>query len=617
MSSTGWSRPASANFALERGRAGRRTGSAAGRSSRFVSAIPGRAIGRTPSSCKAWRTVARLRPDAGRYRMWRRHPARARAARGARRERRRRGHRRRAGVLSAADDAAAAGRLDVPGSGRRQRLTPLRAIDRVFPTAFSFRAHLQKTLPRHLDDLPRPDPLAGVRRRPRPRWRRCGPLARGPPRPLRRRRRVASCRSITTSARAGRGGPKRPGPLRLVGRPPPTPTTVTTSTIRDQWLSRTCTSAISRRTRSRRGDDARVGRAELAVSGGGKREDGGASRAARRRSSTSSSWRELGFNAAAHLAGHDRHDTLPAWAQGHWRRTPRDPRPHRHDRDAFERAATTIPVERAQTELVRDGRIHTYLRRGAKILNAHAADALETMIHLNDKHALTAAILTLQRHLLVPGPLRSPWGRREIRTVRYMSSETRRASCGSRAIWPATARRRGPGAACGAGTARIVWSASMTTPHRDTSLRQTRASIRRHRRGRVGGPGQGASGHATRAHADWPDRAAAREPLSRGGRRRRPAGAGGGVADVDDRGGSVAPSDARTRWRSLWHLRSTITAGQIRMTAGDRPFAEVSVYFDQQVAGGDIVTWSASIPRPTCACSASSSRASSRARTEP
>jgi hypothetical protein len=48
----------------------------------------------------------------------------------------------------------------------------------------------------------------------------------------------------------------------------------------------------------------------------------------------------------------------------------------------------------------------------------------------------------------------------------------------------------------------------------------------------------------------------------------------------------------------LWHLRSTITAGQIRMTAGDRPFADVSVYFDQQVAGGDIVTWSASISAP-------------------
>jgi hypothetical protein len=48
----------------------------------------------------------------------------------------------------------------------------------------------------------------------------------------------------------------------------------------------------------------------------------------------------------------------------------------------------------------------------------------------------------------------------------------------------------------------------------------------------------------------------------------------------------------------LWHLRSTVASGQIRMTAGDRPFADVSVYFDQQVAGGEIVTWSASIPAP-------------------
>jgi hypothetical protein len=48
----------------------------------------------------------------------------------------------------------------------------------------------------------------------------------------------------------------------------------------------------------------------------------------------------------------------------------------------------------------------------------------------------------------------------------------------------------------------------------------------------------------------------------------------------------------------LWHLRSTIGSGQIRMTAGDRPFAEVSIYFDQQVAGGEIVTWSASISAP-------------------
>ena len=48
----------------------------------------------------------------------------------------------------------------------------------------------------------------------------------------------------------------------------------------------------------------------------------------------------------------------------------------------------------------------------------------------------------------------------------------------------------------------------------------------------------------------------------------------------------------------LWHLRSTIASGQIRTTSGDKPFAEVSIYFDQHVAGGEIVTWSASISAP-------------------
>ena len=48
----------------------------------------------------------------------------------------------------------------------------------------------------------------------------------------------------------------------------------------------------------------------------------------------------------------------------------------------------------------------------------------------------------------------------------------------------------------------------------------------------------------------------------------------------------------------LWHLRSTMASGQIRMTSGDRPLADVTVYFDQQVAGGGIKTWSASITAP-------------------
>ncbi|MGB9620421.1 MAG: deoxyribodipyrimidine photolyase, partial [Armatimonadota bacterium] len=41
-------------------------------------------------------------------------------------------------------------------------LLPLRAARRVFATAFSFRRFLQKELPHHLVDFPRPDPLAGA-----------------------------------------------------------------------------------------------------------------------------------------------------------------------------------------------------------------------------------------------------------------------------------------------------------------------------------------------------------------------------------------------------------------------------------------------------------------------
>lgn len=48
----------------------------------------------------------------------------------------------------------------------------------------------------------------------------------------------------------------------------------------------------------------------------------------------------------------------------------------------------------------------------------------------------------------------------------------------------------------------------------------------------------------------------------------------------------------------LWHLRSVVASGQIRMTAGDKAFQDVSVYFDQKVAGRDIKTWSASISAP-------------------
>jgi deoxyribodipyrimidine photo-lyase len=172
-------------------------------------------------------------------------------------------------------------------------------------------------------------------------------------------------------------------------------------------------------------------RRKLAASGGGKREGWwGVTRGAEAFLDQLVTWRELGFNAAAHLAGHDRYDTLPEWAQSTLAAHARDPRPHQYDRDIFERAATHDPLwNAAQTELVRDGRIHTYLRMlwGKKILewSRTPQDALDTMIHLNDKYALDGRDPNSCSGIFwCLGRYDRPWGpEREIfGTVRYMSS---------------------------------------------------------------------------------------------------------------------------------------------------------------------------------------------------
>ncbi|MFI5075951.1 MAG: deoxyribodipyrimidine photolyase [Vicinamibacteria bacterium] len=338
--------------------------------------------------------------------------------------------------------AAAAGRLDVrleavDGNG----LHPLRAVDRVFTTAFSYRAHLQKTLRRHLDDVPLTNPLAGVRLPPAPGLDEV--LGRWPEAP-------PALLTGTASALAGlpidhdvapvaaRGGSKA-GHARLkafLGRDLATyaddrhdPDDPRTSGL-SAYLHFGHVSAheVFDAVMTHEGWTRR----QLAASGGGRREGWwGVTRGAEAFLDQLVTWREIGFNAAAHLAGHDRYDTLPAWARTTLAAHARDPRPHRYDRDTFERAATHDPLwNAAQRELVRDGRIHTYLRMlwGKKILewSRTPQDALDTMIQLNDKYALdgrdpnscSGIFWCLGRYDRPWGPERDIFG-----TVRYMSSE--------------------------------------------------------------------------------------------------------------------------------------------------------------------------------------------------
>jgi len=104
-------------------------------------------------------------------------------------------------------------------------------------------------------------------------------------------------------------------------------------------------------------------------------------------------WRELGHLFAARVEAYRRWESLPAWARATLEAHAADPRPWCYDIDAFEGARTHDPLwNAAQRQLVREGRIHNYLRMlwGKKILewSAHPREALATMIALNDRWAL-------------------------------------------------------------------------------------------------------------------------------------------------------------------------------------------------------------------------------------
>jgi deoxyribodipyrimidine photo-lyase len=145
-------------------------------------------------------------------------------------------------------------------------------------------------------------------------------------------------------------------------------------------------------------------------------------------------WRELGFNMCRHRADHDRYESLPEWARTTLEDHLSDEREHLYELDAFEAAETHDPIwNAAQRQLVREGKIHNYLRMlwGKKILEwtRTPLEALETMIELNNKYALdgrdpnsySGIFWVLGRYDRAWGPERPVYGK-----IRYMSSQNTR-----------------------------------------------------------------------------------------------------------------------------------------------------------------------------------------------
>jgi deoxyribodipyrimidine photo-lyase len=323
----------------------------------------------------------------------------------------------------------------VDGNG----LLPMRLAGQAFPTAYAFRRYVQRTLPAHIGAGPAAAPLdapdglrgASVSKRTLARWPMADLEALGAPGGLRR---LPIDHGVTTVDTCG--GPEAAhsaldrflaeGLARYGEKRNDVTEDVTSRLSPYLHFGHISSHEVVARVLQR---DGWLG--DLTRTPNGAREGWwGASAPAEAFLDQAVTWRELGFNACALRPDHARYESLPAWARATLDLHAADEREHVYDLDAFERGATHDPLwNAAQGELVRDGRIHNYLRMlwGKKILEwtATPQDALAVMIELNDKYALdgrdpnsySGIFWTLGRYDRPWGPERPVFG-----TIRFMSS---------------------------------------------------------------------------------------------------------------------------------------------------------------------------------------------------
>ena len=321
-------------------------------------------------------------------------------------------------------------------------LLPLRGADSAFPTAYAFRRYLQRSLPPHLDNFPQADPLEGLELPPRFTL----------PEPITRRWPPAD--PATWLAQ-----PHRLSQLPIDHTVAPAPATggeqAAVQTLR-QFLDERLPQYAA--LRNHPDEDAASGLSpylhfghvsahemfvelarreawtaeRLGTRAQGRREGWwGMTPPAEAFLDEAITWRELGYNFCAHRHDTDQYASLPAWARQTLAAHAGDPRPHQYTLDEFERAQTHDRLwNAAQSQLVREGRIHNYLRMlwGKKILewSPKPEDALAIMIELNNKYAVDGRDPNSYSGIFwVLGRYDRPWGpeRPIFGKVRYMSSE--------------------------------------------------------------------------------------------------------------------------------------------------------------------------------------------------
>ena len=348
--------------------------------------------------------------------------------------------------------SSAAERLDV----RLERvdsngLLPIRATDRVFLRAVDFRRYMQKTLPSHIGDFPRLNPLSSGL-----------PRLHSLPEDVTRRWPVADLESLL-----GPGDPL--GALPIDHSVAPVDYSGG-SEVAERNLDLFIRERLSRYVDDRR-DVGRRATSELSpylhfghlsahevFAAVASWEDWNPSKLFHKATAARHgwwglsepaeafldelvTWRELGYNMCALRDDYQRYESLPEWARATLEQHSSDPRPAIYSLEEFERAATHDELwNAAQRELVRDGRIHNYLRMlwGKKILEwtASPKEALEVMIELNNKYAVdgrnpnsySGIFWCLGRYDRAWGPERPIFGK-----VRFMSSDSTRRKLDAKA----------------------------------------------------------------------------------------------------------------------------------------------------------------------------------------
>ena len=283
-------------------------------------------------------------------------------------------------------------------------LLPIRATEQVFPTAYAFRRFLQKSLPAHLMEFPAKDPLGKEKAT-------LSPLSL--PKEVCSRWPSASVELLSSDASALAALP--------IDHSVAPVTTRGGHAHAHEQMKTFLKGKLSDYSEHRNEPDldgaselsaylhfghisvhevfAEIARREkwkpekLALRANGKRE-GWWNMSANAESFLDQliTWREVGYNFCAKREDYGRFESLPDWAQKTLQKHARDERPHVYTLKQFESAATHDTLwNAAQRQLVREGRIHNYLRMlwGKKILewSASPRDAAATLVHLNNKYA--------------------------------------------------------------------------------------------------------------------------------------------------------------------------------------------------------------------------------------